>query len=85
MPLLAFTKRATGFQCSFIIHVLFIFLPTFAPHNFFKTNKKIMATTADMRSGLIIKVDGSLYTVIDFGQNKTARGCSKSLGKIKGG
>ena len=25
-----------------------------------------MATTADIRSGLIIKVDGSLYTVIEF-------------------
>ena len=36
-----------------------------------------MATTADMRSGLIIKVDGSLYTVIEFGQNKTARAAAK--------
>src|SRR3982751_718183 len=60
------------------------FLPTFAPHNFFKINKRIMATTADMRSGLIIKVDGSLYTVIDFGQNKTARAAAKVWAKLKG-
>ena len=32
-----------------------------------------MATTADIRSGLILKIDGSLYSVIEFGQNKTAR------------
>ena len=43
-----------------------------------------MATTADMRSGLIIKVDGSLYTVIDFGQNKTARAAAKVWAKLKG-
>ena len=43
-----------------------------------------MATTADMRSGLIIKVDGSLYTVIDFGQNKTARASAKVWAKLKG-
>ncbi len=43
-----------------------------------------MATTADMRSGLIIKVDGSLYTVVDFGQNKTARAGAKVWAKLKG-
>lgn len=43
-----------------------------------------MATTADMRSGLIIKVDGSLYTVIEFGQNKTARAAAKVWAKLKG-
>ena len=43
-----------------------------------------MATTADMRSGLIIKVDGLLYTVIDFGQNKTARAAAKVWAKLKG-
>jgi translation elongation factor P/translation initiation factor 5A len=42
-----------------------------------------MATTADMRSGLIIKVDGSLYTVIEFGQNKTARAAAKVWAKLK--
>jgi elongation factor P len=43
-----------------------------------------MATTADMRSGLIIKIDGSLYTVIEFGQNKTARAAAKVWAKLKG-
>ncbi len=43
-----------------------------------------MATTADMRSGLIIKVDGSLYSVIEFGQNKTARAAAKVWAKLKG-
>jgi elongation factor P len=43
-----------------------------------------MATTADVRSGLIIKVDGSLYTVIEFGQNKTARAAAKVWAKLKG-
>ena len=43
-----------------------------------------MATTADMRTGLIIKLDGSLYSVIDFGQNKTARAAAKVWAKLKG-
>ena len=43
-----------------------------------------MATTADMRTGLIIKLDGSLYTVVEFGQNKTARAAAKVWAKLKG-
>src|ERR1700761_6740174 len=43
-----------------------------------------MATTADMRSGLIIKVDGNLYSVVEFGQNKTARAAAKVWAKLKG-
>jgi len=43
-----------------------------------------MATTADMRNGLIIKIDGSLYSVIEFGQNKTARAAAKVWAKLKG-
>jgi elongation factor P len=43
-----------------------------------------MATTSDMRTGLILKVDGSLYTVIEFGQNKTARAAAKVWAKLKG-
>jgi elongation factor P len=43
-----------------------------------------MATTADIRSGLILKVDNSLYTVIEFGQNKTARAAAKVWAKLKG-
>jgi elongation factor P len=43
-----------------------------------------METTSDMRTGLILKVDGSLYTVIEFGQNKTARAAAKVWAKLKG-
>ena len=43
-----------------------------------------MATTTDMRTGLIIKLDGSLYSVVDFGQNKTARSAAKVWAKLKG-
>ena len=43
-----------------------------------------MASTADMRMGLIIKLDGSLYSVVEFGQNKTARSAAKVWAKLKG-
>ena len=43
-----------------------------------------MAATADMRNGLIIKLDGSLYSVVEFGQNKTARAAAKVWAKLKG-
>jgi elongation factor P len=43
-----------------------------------------MASTADVRNGLIVKIDGSLYSVIEFGQNKTARAAAKVWAKLKG-
>jgi elongation factor P len=43
-----------------------------------------MATTADIRTGMIIKLDGSLYSVVEFGQNKTARAAAKVWAKLKG-
>ncbi|MEJ7681646.1 MAG: hypothetical protein WKG06_28140 [Segetibacter sp.] len=43
-----------------------------------------MATTADISRGMILKLDGSLYTVIEFGQNKTARAGAKFWAKLKG-
>ncbi len=43
-----------------------------------------MATTADMRTGLILKIDGNLYSVVEFGQNKTARAAAKVWAKLKG-
>lgn len=43
-----------------------------------------MANTGDMRNGLILKIDGSLYSVIEFGQNKTARAAAKVWAKLKG-
>lgn len=60
---------------NFIIRVP---LPNFAAQT------SVMATTADMRTGLIIKVDGSLYSVVEFGQNKTARAAAKVWAKLKG-
>lgn len=43
-----------------------------------------MATTADIRNGMIIKLDNSLYSVVEFGQNKTARAAAKVWAKLKG-
>src|SRR3954453_9428739 len=43
-----------------------------------------MATTADINRGMILKLDGSLYSVVDFGQNKTARAEAKVWAKLKG-
>ncbi len=43
-----------------------------------------MATTADIRNGMIIKLDGALYSVVEFGQNKTARAAAKVWAKLKG-
>jgi elongation factor P len=43
-----------------------------------------MATTADISRGMILKLDGSLYTVIEFGQNKTARAAAKIWARLKG-
>src|SRR3982751_4992988 len=43
-----------------------------------------MATTADIRNGLIVKLDNSLYTVVEFGENKTARAAAKVWAKLKG-
>src|ERR1700709_1850417 len=43
-----------------------------------------MASTSDMRPGLIVKRVGSVYTVIEFGQNKTARAAAKVWAKLKG-
>ncbi|MBW7890341.1 MAG: elongation factor P, partial [Chitinophagaceae bacterium] len=43
-----------------------------------------MATTADISRGMILKLDGSLYTVLEFGENKTARAAAKVWAKLKG-
>jgi elongation factor P len=43
-----------------------------------------MANTADISRGLIIKLDGSLYNVVEFGENKTARAAAKVWAKLKG-
>jgi len=43
-----------------------------------------MASTSDISRGLIIKLDGSLYSVVEFGENKTARAAAKVWAKLKG-
>ena len=43
-----------------------------------------MANTADISRGMIIKLEGSLYSVIEFGENKTARAAAKVWAKLKG-
>lgn len=43
-----------------------------------------MATTADIRNGMILKLDDGLYSVVEFGQNKTARAAAKVWAKLKG-
>src|ERR1041384_4595664 len=43
-----------------------------------------MATTADISRGMILNLDGSLYSVVEFGENKTARAAAKVWAKLKG-
>jgi elongation factor P len=43
-----------------------------------------MANTSDISRGMIIKIDGSLYKVVEFGENKTARAAAKVWAKLKG-
>jgi elongation factor P len=43
-----------------------------------------MASTSDISRGMIIKLDGSLYTIVEFGENKTARAAAKVWAKLKG-
>jgi len=47
-------------------------------------NNFLMATTADISRGMILKLDGSLYLVVEFGENKTARAAAKVWAKLKG-
>lgn len=43
-----------------------------------------MANTGDIRNGMILKLDNNLYSVVEFGQNKTARAAAKVWAKLKG-
>lgn len=43
-----------------------------------------MANTSDISRGMIIKLEGSLYSVVEFGENKTARAAAKVWAKLKG-
>lgn len=46
--------------------------------------KLIMATTSDISRGMVLKLDNSLYNVVEFGENKTARAAAKVWAKLKG-
>jgi elongation factor P len=46
--------------------------------------KSTMANTSDISRGVIIKLDGSLYKVVEFGENKTARAAAKVWAKLTG-
>jgi elongation factor P len=63
----------TGFLFKIEIH-------TFAA----RLKNESMATTSDISRGMILKLDGSLYTVVEFGENKTARAAAKVWAKLKG-
>ena len=44
----------------------------------------IMANTADISRGMILNLEGNLYSVVEFGENKTARAGAKIWAKLKG-
>jgi elongation factor P len=52
--------------------------------SFAARNHHFMANTSDISRGMIIKLDGSLYSVVEFGENKTARAAAKVWAKLKG-
>lgn len=43
-----------------------------------------MATTSDISRGMVLKLDGNLYSIVEFGENKTARAAAKVWAKLKG-
>jgi elongation factor P len=43
-----------------------------------------MASTADISRGMILKLESNLYSVVEFGENKTARAAAKVWAKLKG-
>lgn len=51
---------------------------------YLQNRKLFMASTSDISRGLIIKLDGSLYKVVEFGENKTARAAAKVWAKLTG-
>jgi len=67
------------FQTTSGPQLIALFSLALPPHKFFT-----MATTSDISRGMIIKLDGSLYSIIEFGENKTARAAAKVWAKLKG-
>ena len=67
-------------RISYLLFACSRFSLSFAASN----RKSFMANTADISRGMIIKLDGSLYSVVEFGENKTARAAAKVWAKLKG-
>ena len=67
-----------------IVRVVFFLLNTDLTFADYNKNSILMATTSDINRGMIIKLDNSLYSVVDFGENKTARAAAKVWAKLKG-
>jgi elongation factor P len=60
-------------------------MTTFAPtHQGYILKNTNMATTSDISRGMILKLDNNLYSVVEFGENKTARAAAKVWAKLKG-
>jgi elongation factor P len=59
-------------------------LKTVIWHTFAAQKNSFMANTKDISRGLIIKLDNSLYKIIEFGENKTARAAAKVWATLKG-
>jgi elongation factor P len=66
------------------IHAFYFLLPTPHPLPLPPQKTDFMANTSDISRGMIIKQDGSLYKVVEFGENKTARAAAKVWAKLKG-
>lgn len=70
-----------------IIHqsciVLFVFDLLLPPEKL-RNKSFFMASTSDISRGLIIKLEGSLYKIVEFGENKTARAAAKVWAKLTG-
>src|SRR5438552_3236813 len=64
-------------------HILLLSLNSYICALFIKSIF-VMATTSDISRGMILKLDNSLYSVVEFGENKTARAAAKVWAKLKG-
>jgi elongation factor P len=66
---------------------ILLYLPPETASNYYENPEqktKTMANTSDISRGIIIKLEGSLYKVVEFGENKTARAAAKVWAKLTG-
>jgi elongation factor P len=64
--------------------LIFLYFCASNTKEYLQNRKLFMASTSDISRGLIIKLDGSLYKVVEFGENKTARAAAKVWAKLTG-